>query len=220
MDEKAVVPAESSGVLLSRPLYEIADEYLALCDMIEARDEGPGEAELLAFDAIQGTVAEKLENCCVMVKALTVHGKVLKEEAASITARAKQFEDRRDGLKEYMLRQLIRMGIKKSEGRALNVRRQDNPPGCVVYDLEKVPAEYQDVTIKMTGVGWANLQAVLKTVIPDQTEGATAIDHWGGVWKVERKVRSQEIIDLWKACGGAEDVPGTTCSKGESLRIW
>lgn len=216
----AVPSVRDTAGIMARPLYDIADEYVALVDYLTERGGEMDEDSIVAWDGIRGTVAEKLENCALMITALGSLGDLITDEAKRLRERAGEVTSRRDKLKEYVRRQMERMEIKKSEGPRMSVRRQINPPGCTVYDLDQVPPEFTDVTITMTGTGWNNLLAILKTIIPDPTKSELATDHWGGVWKVDRRVRSREIIEAWKKTGGVEDVPGTKVEQSESLRVW
>lgn len=208
-----------TGAMLNRPLYAIAGDYLELVDQLVARGGEMDETALVALDSIQDEIGDKLENCAAMAVALWAQGDVLKAEERRIAARRKAVEGRADWVAEYVRRQMKRIDLAKYVGRLLTVKRQETPPSCDVINDSMVPVEYVEVTIKMTGVGWNNLQAVLATVIPDQTNPAEAAAHWGGPWTVTRSIKKRPIIDEWKKCGGAADVPGTHCEKGETLRI-
>ena len=220
-ESEEVEPVDSpTQALLSRPLWDIGHEYVQLVDYLTERGGEMDEDSIVAWDEIRGAVVEKLENCCLMVRTLEAHGLVVKGEADRLRDRAKAVTGRKEKLKDYIQHQMERMEIEKSEGVALSVRIQKNQPKCEVYDLDLVPAEYCNVTIQMSGTGWDNLQAVLSTVIPDQTDLEQAIDHWGGVWGVTRKVDVSRVVQECKASAGAEDVPGTKTEQGSSLRIW
>ena len=218
----AVESGKGSGTaeILSRPLWDIGDDYIGLVDYLTERGGEMDEESIKAWDGIRGEVSEKLENCALMIRTLEALGTTVKGEATRLADRAKVITGRMTRLKEYVKIQMDRMDMEKSEGTNLSVRVQNNPPKCEVYDADLVPPEYVDVTIKMTGVGWNNLQQILKTIIPDQTDPDSEIDHWGGLWSIDRRVDFKKVIDEWRRNQGMKDVAGTKVGQGNSLRIY
>ena len=218
---KAIGPLVQSEtmVILSRPLYEIGNEFLDLVDLLTERGGEMDEESIKWWDDIRGKMNDKVERSCLMVRMLEAHGKSIKEEAKRLTDRATAAKLRAKRLKHYIQVQMERVGMRRLDGDKITAWIQKNAPGCEVFDIDNVPPEHVDVTITMTGVGWDNLQEVLRQVIPDQTDPDAEVDHWGGLWKVDRKVRTRGVIDEWKINAGAEDVAGTKVEQSEGLRI-
>ena len=207
-------PPALPSEIIRTPLYALANEYTALldelCELAEENDGLLPDDFDAKFDEIQADVTEKLDNTCVVIRGVAQHQAMLKAEEDRLRDRRKTLERAEAWVKEYMVRQMVRMGIERSDGPRFKVRTQLSNPSCLVNDEDRVPDEYCDVTVTMPAVDFGKLMKLA-------TEHGLDLAPVKGE---ERTVRRSEVVDEWKAAAGAENVPGTTVVQRRHLRIW
>jgi len=127
-------PESQTGMLLSRPLYEIASEYLELTDALIAGGGEMTEDTLALFDQLKGAVADKFERCAIVIKALGVHEDAVKAEVARLKKRTTTAKNASSRLRDYTLAQMDRLQITKNEGLSLSITASDTPASCDDFD--------------------------------------------------------------------------------------
>ena len=101
-DEPQEAPVIDTAAVVNRPLYEIAGEYLEIVDaLVEAGGEMTDENVAL-WDGIRGAVAEKLENCALMVTAFDANSAMLQGEIKRLQDRKRLVGNAKDWLKKYI----------------------------------------------------------------------------------------------------------------------
>ena len=90
-------------------LYEIADEYRSLLEMIES-GEIPEEAIADTLEAVGGELDTKLDGVIGYVKELYAEAAAIKVEADKLAARAKAKTRKAEGLSLYITRVLEGLG--------------------------------------------------------------------------------------------------------------
>jgi hypothetical protein len=128
---------------MRNPLYELADDLLALTDDGEdfpLDDEGAKRLAgmtppLEAFEA-------RVEDYAKTVKCLEADRDACKTEAARLTERARVFNNRIDWLKSYVSGQMQRLKIDKIKGAVLTASLRKCPPSCMVVDSDKIPPAF------------------------------------------------------------------------------
>ena len=214
--ETKLAPSE----ILATPLYAIAGEYLALLDEIDAAD-GVMTPELEArFDHLQGAVSVKLEACAVVLAGMKSHYDVLDTEIARLRAMRESVEASRVRFRDYVKLQMRRADIKRSDGIKWKIRRQNTAPSVEITDLAIVPDEHCSVTVTLPA---ALRSELLKwgTDGHDPESLMASLDALKAILQPAERVPSKRAIgDAWKACSGAEDVPGTMTTQNETVIAW
>lgn len=90
-------------------LYEIADEYRSLLEMIES-GEIPEEAIADTLEAVSGELDTKLDGVIGYIKELNAEAAAIKAEADKLAARAKAKTRKAEGLALYITRVLEGLG--------------------------------------------------------------------------------------------------------------
>ena len=95
-------------------LYQIADNYVALLEAIDA-GEIPEEALADTLEAAGGAFDEKADNIACLIKNLKAEMKAIKEEESALSQRRKMKERRMSCLHEYLSSMMERTGRNKLE---------------------------------------------------------------------------------------------------------
>ncbi len=107
-------------------LYELANARDIL-DGFLLESEGEVTPELLQLlDELDGHVTEKIERVGLYIQEQVQTAKAIKAEAERLTARARAREKAADGLKAYLMTQMVRLDKTKVVGLLCTVARQKN----------------------------------------------------------------------------------------------
>ncbi|BAK15820.1 hypothetical protein SSIL_1397 [Solibacillus silvestris StLB046] len=124
-------------------IYEIADKYKLIQQLIE--EGAPEEAFIEALNAIDGELAEKLENYAMIIvnRQANIDGK--KAEAKRLLESAKSEENAIKRMKENMQFAMVTAGQTKVKGEKFNFTVQKNPPSLKVVDDAVIPPQFVSV---------------------------------------------------------------------------
>jgi superfamily II RNA helicase len=122
-------------------LYEINQKFQQIWDMV-SDDESDLELLENCLQSMEGELEEKAENMAKMIKSLEADEKAIKEEEDRLKARRKAFENRREGMKNWLEANLIQMGIDKVKCSTFTVSIQNNPQSVNVIDQKLIPKKY------------------------------------------------------------------------------
>lgn len=95
-------------------LYEIAADYAALLDAIEA-GQIPEEAINDTLESVAAVLEDKVDNIACYIKNLTAFVGEIKAEEQALAARRKAKENQIERMKEYLQDTLLRLGRDKVE---------------------------------------------------------------------------------------------------------
>lgn len=130
------------GWKMRKPLYELADDLLALTD--DGEDfplDDEGAARLAGMTPPLEAFEARVEDYAKAIKCLEADCDACKTEAARLTERARIFNNRIDWLKGYVSGQMQRLKIEKIAG-IVPVRLCKSPPSCEIVDPEKIPPAF------------------------------------------------------------------------------
>lgn len=136
-------------------IYEILDKYKFIQQLIE--DGAPEEAFIEALNAIDGELAEKLENYAAVIKNIESDINGIKAEIDRLNERKKAMESSVKRMKENMQTAMIETGQTKVKGEKFSFNVQKNPPSLLVHDDSLIPIDY----IKMEEVKTIDKKAIL-----------------------------------------------------------
>lgn len=114
-------------------LFELTGEYLELLNLAED-DEIGSEAIQDTLEAIQGEIEIKADNIACVIKMLKAEEAALKNEAKSLSERAKSKFSKREKLIEYLHQQMNAIGKVKIETTRNAISIRKSPPAVKVHD--------------------------------------------------------------------------------------
>lgn len=162
----AVQPHEEpQGPVPTLKLYEISSEYEMV---ISALQENGGEltADLeAALERVNEAFDCKAEKVCLYVRNLLSLASAAKGEIERLQALAKSRTTAAESLKDYLFREMQRVGKEKIERPLAKLRIQANSVPSIQCDHpETLPTEYQHITVSYS----VDRDAVLRTLKNNQ----------------------------------------------------
>lgn len=147
---------------MSKPLFALADEYLALARRLSDEPDVPNNVIDEILDAHSGELETKAWNVAAMVLQFEGEAEMVRTVEKRIVARRKNLEGRADWLRNYLLVNLIRTGISELSSPEFVVKVCDNPPKVILDDEEAIPDEFKEeetvVTIRKDALRRAMLE--------------------------------------------------------------
>lgn len=142
----AVVTAPTRGLRL----YELPAAFAAI-DLALEDLGGELTPELEAeLDRLEGTLEDKTDAICAMVRERTARGEVLAAEGKRFAERAQVERNAADRLKDYLLRTLQSLGRDRVEGQRFKARIQRNGmPSIRWAGSGEIPEPFRQVTVSL-----------------------------------------------------------------------
>lgn len=126
---------------MSLTLYQIADQYLQDLQLLQERDlDDQTFADTL--ESLSGELEVKAINIAYVIKNLEANAKAIKEAEEQMYSRRKQLEAKAEYIKDYLLENMQRTGIKLIECPYFKISLKNNPESLIVDPNAQVPAEY------------------------------------------------------------------------------
>ncbi len=124
------------------PLYRIADDYLVVAKQLADLDL-PDEVIADSLEGASGDLEAKAWNIAALIQQFAGDSSLIKEAEQRMAARRKTLERRVEWLREYLLVQLLRVGIHEIDSPEFVIRVRDNPPHVIVDDATVVPDSFR-----------------------------------------------------------------------------
>lgn len=121
-------------------LYDLAEQYADLLDLMEYGEKVEGVEEML--EGLAGRIEDKAENVAKMIRSLEADSKQLAEEIARLQLRKKSIDASTNDLKRYLQGQLTKVKDRKLKSPMFTIWIQGNAPGLSIKDLSRIPDEY------------------------------------------------------------------------------
>ena len=118
-------------------LFDIAENYRVFFDTFDECDDLTDEQIEAYFDTlegIEGEFAEKAENIACFVKELTVEADALEAEAKALQARARVKRNLIARLKNMLLENMQRCGLKKIDATRARISLRSNAESVMIPD--------------------------------------------------------------------------------------
>ena len=128
-------------MVVSMPLYRLADEYLAIAKAL-ADQELPDEVINDTLEGASGDLENKAWNIAALILQFEGEASVIKDAEQRMSTRRKTIERRINWLREYLLLQQIRTGINEVSSPEFVVKVRDNPPKVILDDEDAIPRAY------------------------------------------------------------------------------
>ena len=126
-------------------LYELADQFKVLTDVLDtdfADDQEAGLALREALESTQAAFADKLEAIAKIIKNQNADVEALKTEEQRLAAKRKSLESKIDSLKLYAEIQMEYAGLDKLKTPLFNFNVQNNPPSVDVFNPDILPKKF------------------------------------------------------------------------------
>lgn len=136
-------------------LYTLAEQYRIFNEYVNNALDADGEdgfdltdddiqTYIDTMDAIQDTLAGKVENIVKFLKNMEGDIESFKKEEKRIATRRKYMENKHEGLKSYMANMLQMAGIKTIDAGNFRVKFQKNNPSVEVLNESQVPEQFRE----------------------------------------------------------------------------
>jgi hypothetical protein len=123
-------------------LYRLADEYLAFARQLADLDVSEEALNNTLADAA-GELEDKAWNIGALILQFEGDVAMIRDAEQRMASRRKSLEQRVEWLRDYLLVQLLRVGIQEIESAEFVIRLRDNPPRVVFDDETQVPVMFK-----------------------------------------------------------------------------
>ena len=127
---------------MNTPLYKLADEYLAIAQLLADHDL-PEEVIADTLEGASGDLEEKAWNVAALIQQSEGEAAMIKDAEQRMSQRRKSLEKRIDWLRQYLLVQLLRTGITEIDSPEFVIRTRENPPRTVIDDEDAIPKAFK-----------------------------------------------------------------------------
>jgi len=122
-------------------LYELTDEFRQLTETWD--DTITNDEFMIHMDNLNAEFESKIKNCAFYVKNMTGDISAIDVELKRLQTRKKTINNRIDGMKDYMQRNMIELQKPKIDFEIISVRLQNNPPRVNILNDELIPDEFK-----------------------------------------------------------------------------
>ena len=123
-------------------LYEIVDKYQRLMRVIDDTGASPEDFQL-TLASITDQLDRKVENIAKFCLSLESSAAAVKQEEARLQARRQSLEKKAEWLKEYLLAEMLAVGVEQVKQDTITVSVRTNPPSVEVYDPDAVQQDFR-----------------------------------------------------------------------------
>lgn len=122
-------------------LYQIADQYIQDMQLLQDRDlDDQTFADTL--ESLSGDLEVKAQNVAMFIRNLEASAEAIKQAELQMAERRKAIEKKHERIKEYLLENMVRTGIKTIDCPFFKISVRDNPESLIVDSGANIPPEY------------------------------------------------------------------------------
>lgn len=125
-------------------LYDITSRYNNVAELLDNPDV-PIEVIEEALSEISDEFNVKADNIARFIKDLNATALSIKEEETRLANRRKAFENRANGLKDYLEANMRAMNVKKVKTNFFSFNIQANPSSVEILDETLIPEEFKTI---------------------------------------------------------------------------
>jgi hypothetical protein len=132
-------------------LYQIADAYLLALEALAETEDLPTEAIADTLESWATTFEEKAVSVAAYIRNLELEAAAVEDARQRMETRQRSLQRHADRLREYLQREMERVGLPGVKSAELTLRLQKNPPSVIVDDDSAIPGAYQQevITVKL-----------------------------------------------------------------------
>ena len=124
-------------------LYELTGQYTQLANRLSDMDmDATTIADTIESTGLVDDIAQKATGIEMIARGFEMHIPAIDGEIARLQALKNSRVKKAQGLRDYLMHNMLSAGISKIESPLFNIRLQDNPPAVDIYELGLVPSEY------------------------------------------------------------------------------
>lgn len=124
-------------------LYTLAAQYRALADQLADADlDATTIADTIEASGLTDDIAIKAQNLEIVARSAEAHHDAIDAEIKRLTALKKQRSAIAQGLRDYLLTNMVGMGIQKIDCPLYSIKLQNNPASVDVFEPGLLPAEF------------------------------------------------------------------------------
>jgi hypothetical protein len=129
--------------MTSVALYELAGQYRALAEKLAEMDlDAQTVADTIEASGITDEIAVKAQGIEMVARSMEMHTPAIDAEIERLQTLKKQRQAKAKALRDYLLDNMLAIGVTKVEAPLFKVSVRDNPPAVEVYEPLLVPAEF------------------------------------------------------------------------------
>lgn len=132
---------------MTEKLYELTGKYLQLLELAQDPDV-PEDVFLDTVEGLEGEIQLKAENVVKFIMSLEGSIEAVTKEIQRLTARKRTLQNRDDGIREYLRRNMDLTGISRIECSLFLISLAAGRPMVVIEDESAIPEEYLVVTTR------------------------------------------------------------------------
>lgn len=125
-------------------LYDITSRYNNVAELLDNPDV-PMEVVEEALSSISDEFNVKADNIARFIKDLNATATSIKEEEIRLSNRRRSFENRANGLKDYLEANMRAMNVKKVKTNFFSFNIQSNPASVEILDETLIPEKFKSV---------------------------------------------------------------------------
>jgi hypothetical protein len=122
-------------------LYELSKAFNEVISMVDD-DTVSMEALEDTLQSIEGEIEDKAENCAKFVRNMEGDVKAIDAEIARLTKRKKTVNNKIEGIKNYVMEQMVYVGKDKITTPVFTISRAKNPAKLVIENEKLLPPLY------------------------------------------------------------------------------
>ena len=128
---------------MNKPLYDLADEFQALAQLLINEPDMPNEIIDDILDAHTGGIKSKAWNIAAMILQFDGEAGIVRAAEKRMKVRRKTLETRADWLRGYLLDLLIHSGVDELPSPEFVASVSDRRPRLVLDDENVIPDEFK-----------------------------------------------------------------------------
>jgi len=142
-------------------LYELSMNFNEVIGMIDDEDVSI-EALEDTLQSIEGEIEDKVEGCAKFVKNLEGDVDAIDAEIARLSKRKKTVNNKIEGIKNYVMEQMVYVSKDKITTPVFTISRAKNPAKLVIEDAKLLPGNYLKIIPETTVPDNAAIKEALK----------------------------------------------------------
>lgn len=202
----------------SLTLYEVEQQYLALCNTEEMVPEEQEEEFRKELGEALRTAAQKRDRVAHFLRICEHHESAIDAEIDRLEKLKGTWKRGRERMEQYVIRVIEEIGVdRKLHGETVTLSVQRNPSTVDITDSCAVPKKYKRVTVTLPAVVWDQIRS-----IHVDNEGSDMTFEDNPLIVQERVIGSESVVvdkvaikGAWKA---KREVPGARKKDGD-LRL-
>jgi len=124
-------------------LYSLTDAYRTLAHRLADLDlDASTVHDTIEASGLLDDISTKGQNLVFVVRSFEQHGDLIDTEIKRLQALKKRRKNTADGLRDYLMTNMIAAGITRIQGPLMTITIRENPEHVDVFDANQIPSEF------------------------------------------------------------------------------